>query len=155
MYESLDGRQQRGMAEDNQTDKNVNSEPVDEPDRPVETQRRARGRPPGSKNKPKQVTTIVRRSNRLSAPDHQDLEDQFINAIQGRQDISMTLMTNKERADMELSIKLRNEGVIKTPGSPFEQSQDKKIEGLIAKGVFDFVQYDPSTMQEYASSIHA
>jgi hypothetical protein len=55
----------------------------------------------------------------------------------------MALMTSKERADMELSIKLRNEGVITTPGSPFEQSQNKEIEGLIARGVFDFVQYDP------------
>jgi hypothetical protein len=53
-------------------------------------------------------------------------------------------MTNKEQADMELSVKLREEGTITTPGLPFEQSQTKEIEGLIARGVFEFVQYDPS-----------
>jgi len=56
----------------------------------------------------------------------------------------MVFMTNKEQADMELSTKLRQEGVITTPGLPFEQSQTKEIEGLIAKGVFEFVQYNPS-----------
>jgi hypothetical protein len=54
----------------------------------------------------------------------------------------MALMTNKERADIELSIKLRNEGVITTPRLPFNQSRNEEIEGLIARGVFDFVQYD-------------
>jgi hypothetical protein len=52
-------------------------------------------------------------------------------------------MTNKEQVDIELSTKLRQEGVITTPRLPFEQSQIKEIEGLIAKGVFEFVQYDP------------
>jgi hypothetical protein len=85
----------------------------------------------------------VRRSTRRNAANHQDLEDQFINAILEEQDVSMALMTNKERADMELSIKLRNEGVITTPGLPFDQSRNEEIEGLIARGVFDFLQYDP------------
>ncbi|KAJ6114229.1 hypothetical protein N7486_000007 [Penicillium sp. IBT 16267x] len=104
-------------------DENVDPEPTDEPDEPVETQRRRRGRPLGSKNKPKQQT-IVRRSNRRNAPDHQDLEDQFVNAIQEGRDVSIALMTKKEL--------------------PFEQSQNKEIKGLIAKGVFDFVQYNPT-----------
>ncbi|KAJ6039209.1 hypothetical protein N7460_007241 [Penicillium canescens] len=104
--------------------------------------RRGRGQPPDPKNKPKPQAS-VRRSTRRKAADLQDVEDQFINAIQEGQDVSMVPMTNKERADMELSIKLRNESVITTPGSPFEQSQNKEIEGLIARGVFDFVQYDP------------
>ncbi|KAF7122850.1 hypothetical protein CNMCM5793_000960 [Aspergillus hiratsukae] len=73
-----------------------------------------------------------------------DLEDQFLNAIQEGKEVSMALMTNKEQADMELSIKLRNEGVITTPGLPFEQSQNKEIKGLIAKGMFNFIQYDPA-----------
>ncbi|KAJ5582012.1 polyprotein [Penicillium sp. DV-2018c] len=68
----------------------------------------------------------------------------FINAIQEEQDVPMALMTIKERADMELSIKLRNEGVIPNPGLPFEQSRHKEIEGLTAKEVFDFIQYDPT-----------
>ncbi|KAJ6019518.1 hypothetical protein N7522_001585 [Penicillium canescens] len=104
--------------------------------------RRGQGQPPDPKNKPKPQAS-VRRSTRRKAADLQDVEDQFINAIQEGQDVSMAPMTSKERADMELSIKLRNESVITTPGSPFEQSQNKEIEGLIARGVFDFVQYDP------------
>ena len=138
-----EGAQRRVVADDDQVDQNIDAEPTDEPEKPIVIQRRGRGRPPGSKNKPKKQATI-RRSNRRNAADHQDLEDQFINAIQEGRDVSMALMTSKERADMELSIKLRNEGVITTPGLPFEQSQNKEIEGLIAKGVFEFVQYDPT-----------
>ncbi|KAF7174588.1 hypothetical protein CNMCM6106_009330 [Aspergillus hiratsukae] len=137
-----DEGQRHVVAEDDQVDRNSDAEATEEPEKPVEIQQRGRGRPPGSKNKPKQQAT-VRRSNRQKAANHQDLEDQFINAIQEGKEVSMALMTNKERADMELSVKLRNEGVITTPGLPFEQSQNKEIEGLIAKGVFDFVQYDP------------
>lgn len=104
--------------------------------------RRGRERPPDPKNKPKPQAS-VRRNTRRKAADLQDVKDQFINAILDEQDVSMALMTNKERADMELSIKLRNEGVITTPGLPFDQSRNEEIEGLIARGVFDFVQYDP------------
>jgi hypothetical protein len=138
-----EGGQRRVGAEDDQVDGTVDSEQVNEPDKPVEIQQRGRGRPPGSKNKPKPQTT-VRRSTRRNPTHHQDLEDQFINAIWEGQDVTMALMTNKERADMELSIKLRNDGVITTPGLPFDQSRNEEIEGLIARGVFDFVQYDPS-----------
>jgi hypothetical protein len=48
-------------------------------------------------------------------------------------------MTNKEQADIELSVKLREEGTITTSGLLFEQSQTNEIEGLIARGVFEFV----------------
>jgi hypothetical protein len=51
----------------------------------------------------------------------------------------MAFMTSKEQADMELSAKLREEDMITASGSLFEQSQNKKIEGLIARGVFEFV----------------
>jgi hypothetical protein len=56
----------------------------------------------------------------------------------------MTFMTRKEQADMELSLKLRKDGVITTPGGPFEKSQQQEIDGLVARGVFEFVQYDPN-----------
>jgi hypothetical protein len=55
----------------------------------------------------------------------------------------MTFMSRKEQADMELSTKLRAEGIMTTPGKPFEKSQQQEIDGLIAKGVFEFVRYDP------------
>jgi hypothetical protein len=48
-------------------------------------------------------------------------------------------MTNKEQADIELSVKLRKKGTIMTPRLLFEQSQTKEIKGLIIKGVFEFV----------------
>jgi hypothetical protein len=51
----------------------------------------------------------------------------------------MAFMTNKEQADIELLIKLREKGTITTLGLPFEQSQTNEIEGLIARGVFEFV----------------
>ncbi|KAJ5754195.1 hypothetical protein N7533_003738 [Penicillium manginii] len=135
-----EGEQQHISAE-SQVDEPIDTKHTDEPNKMVKTQRQGRERPPGSKNKPKPQIT-VRRSTRRNTADYQDLKDQFINAIQEEQDISMALMTNKERADIELSIKLRNEGVITTPRLPFNQSRNEEIEGLIARGVFDFVQYD-------------
>jgi hypothetical protein len=95
-------------------------------------------------NKPKPKLTAVRRSSRQHVPsrqfiDSQDFEDQFINAIKKEQEISIVFITTKEQADIQLSAKLRQEGVITTPGLLFEQSQTKEIEGLIAKGVFEFV----------------
>jgi hypothetical protein len=53
-------------------------------------------------------------------------------------------MTRKEQADMELAIKLQKDGVITTLGDLFKRSQQQKINGLIARGVFEFVQYDPN-----------
>jgi hypothetical protein len=54
----------------------------------------------------------------------------------------MVFMTCKEQADIELAIKLRKDGVITTPGSLFKGSQRQEINGLIARRVFKFVQYD-------------
>jgi hypothetical protein len=51
-------------------------------------------------------------------------------------------MTSKEQADMELSKKLCQEGIITTPGKPFEESQWQEINSLVANGVFEFIQYD-------------
>ena len=51
----------------------------------------------------------------------------------------MAFMTNKEQADIELLVKLREEGTIITLGLLFEQSQTIEIEGLIIRGIFEFV----------------
>jgi hypothetical protein len=56
--------------------------------------------------------------------------------------VSMTFLTRKEQADMELSVKLRKDGVITTPEGLFERSQRQEIDGLITRGVFEFVQYN-------------
>jgi heterodisulfide reductase subunit A-like polyferredoxin len=53
-------------------------------------------------------------------------------------------MTHKEQADIELAIKLRKDGVITTLEDLFKRSQQQEINDLIARGVFEFVQYDPN-----------
>jgi hypothetical protein len=52
---------------------------------------------------------------------------------------SMAFMTSKEQVDIELSIKLQQEGVITTLGKPFKKSQQQEIKGLITNGVFEFI----------------
>ncbi len=51
-------------------------------------------------------------------------------------------ITIKEQADYELSLKLRQQGIITTSGEPFEQSNRKEINTLVARRVFAFEQYD-------------
>ena len=80
---------------------------IDQPVRPDQPVKRGRGRPKGSKNKPKPSRD----------------EDSFV--------------TGKEQADQELSLKLRNEGKITTPGAPFEASDRQEIDNLIGRGVFN------------------
>jgi hypothetical protein len=53
------------------------------------------------------------------------------------------LIRGKERADQELSLELRKQGKITTPGTPFEVSDKQEIDNLIGKDVFNFEQYDP------------
>jgi hypothetical protein len=48
------------------------------------------------------------------------MDDQFISAIQEGQEICMAFITNKEQADIELLIKLREEGTITTSGLLFK-----------------------------------
>jgi hypothetical protein len=56
----------------------------------------------------------------------------------------MAFITNKEQANIELLVKLREEGTITTPRLLFKQSQTIEIKGLIARGIFEFVQYNLS-----------
>jgi hypothetical protein len=55
---------------------------------------------------------------------------------------STAYITTKEKADYELSLKLRQEGIITTSGEPFELSDKKEIDALVARRVFAFEQYD-------------
>ena len=52
-------------------------------------------------------------------------------------------ITRKEQADQDLSLQLRQKGVITTLGKPFEASDRQEIDGLVTKGVFEFVPYNP------------
>jgi len=109
---------------------------------PSQTQSpRPRGRPKGAKNKPKDVATIRRNPDR-EAKEH----DHFVTAFMNQDDIDEAFLTNKEMLDRELSKKLREQGLITTPGQPFEESRRQEIDGLMAKGVFELIPYDPDTM---------
>jgi hypothetical protein len=56
--------------------------------------------------------------------------------------VSEIFLTAKEQADIDLAVRLRKDGVITTPGAPFEQSRKQEIAGLMARGVFEFKPYD-------------
>ena len=75
-------------------------------------QPRRRGRPAGSKNKPKAVASPT------------------------------AFIARREDDDLQLAIRLRNEGVITSPGAPYEGSDAIKIDDLINRGVFSFEKYD-------------
>jgi hypothetical protein len=51
-------------------------------------------------------------------------------------------MTQKEKSDYELALKLRRKGVITTPGEPFEESDHIEIKGLNTTRVFKYVEFD-------------
>jgi hypothetical protein len=91
------------------------------------------------KNKPRLAQHFV---EDINIEDLDDLDDQFVTAVIGEIEIPMSFMTRKEQADKDLSLKLREEGIITTPGAPFEASQKQEIKGLIAKGVFRFEEYN-------------
>jgi hypothetical protein len=55
-------------------------------------------------------------------------------------------LTQKETTDYDLSLKLRQQGIINTPGAPFEESDRTEIEALIANGIFE--------IQRYNSQVH-
>jgi len=75
--------------------------------------------------------------------DIEDFDDQFIAVLQENLPFDMSFMTNKEFADKEISRKFREQGIITTPGAPFEAAQKQEIDGLLASGVFEFVKWDP------------
>ena len=105
-------------------------------------QPRGRGRPKGSRNKPR-PNQHIRHSDRQSTNTSQGTDDdQFIAAATSEGKIFRAFMTRKEHADMDLALELRKRGTINTPGRPFEKAQQQEIEGLIARGVFEFMKYD-------------
>jgi hypothetical protein len=50
---------------------------------------------------------------------------------------------------LELLLKLYKKDVITNPRALFEVSQQQKIDGLIAQGVFEFVPYNQSYITEF------
>jgi hypothetical protein len=52
--------------------------------------------------------------------------------------LSTAFLSTKKESDLKLLLKLRKDGLIKTPGVLFEVSQKQEIEGLITRGMFSF-----------------
>ncbi|KAF6807096.1 hypothetical protein CPLU01_15834 [Colletotrichum plurivorum] len=57
---------------------------------------------------------------------------------------SSAFISAKEESDKALAKQLRGKGVITTSGEPFELSTRTEIDSLIARGVFEFVTFDPA-----------
>lgn len=68
-------------------------------------------------------------------------------------------LSKLEEQDTKLALELRKQGIITTPGAPFEASDKSEIDDLLARGVFEFVQYDPKIHGSYrlfkARMVHA
>jgi hypothetical protein len=52
-------------------------------------------------------------------------------------------LTQKEKDDYDIAVRYRREGIITTPGRPFEQSDRTEMDSLIANGTFQIQRYDP------------
>jgi hypothetical protein len=50
----------------------------------------------------------------------------------------IVFLSTKKESDLKLSLKLRKDNLIKTPGALFEASQKQEIKGLITRGIFSF-----------------
>jgi hypothetical protein len=48
----------------------------------------------------------------------------------------------KKKEDLELLLKLRQDGIINDPGLPFQASNKKEIDSLLAREVFAFEQFN-------------
>jgi hypothetical protein len=92
-------------------------------------------RPKRSRNKQRTENNKLRRSEQHLITEH---DNQFIVAVE-KDSVSMAFMTRKEQADIKLAIKLRKNSVIITLKDLFKRSQQQEIDGLITRGVFEFV----------------
>ncbi|KAI1001498.1 hypothetical protein K3495_g6700 [Podosphaera aphanis] len=88
-------------------------------------------------------TTEPRRGTRIRKP--KDFGN-FIMSIDNQVTISSfqtsNFLSSKEISDRDLSIRLRSEGKITTPGKPFEVSRKKEIEDLISQCIFEVISQD-------------
>jgi hypothetical protein len=104
--------------------------PVNKPvNKPVNVQHRNQGRPSVSRNKPQPAAT--RRSAWQHVVNLQDIDDQFINAVQEGQEISMAFITNKEQANIELSVKLGKKARLRLRDCYLSNPRPRRSKGLL------------------------
>jgi hypothetical protein len=60
------------------------------------------------------------------------------------QEYVSAFLTQKEKDDLALAVKLRADGVVTTPGNPFELSDRTEMESLMANGTFEVLKFDSS-----------
>lgn len=63
--------------------------------------------------------------------------------------ITVAYVSRKENDDGRLAIKLRQDGVITTPGLPFEESDKMEVDDLIGRGVFRFERWSRTRHGEH------
>ncbi len=63
--------------------------------------------------------------------------------------LSTAYIIAKERADYDLSLKLRKDSIITTPRKLFKLLDKKEIDALVTRGVFAFKQYDEYKHSSY------
>jgi hypothetical protein len=56
---------------------------------------------------------------------------------------TQAFLTEKEKGDLDLARQLRKDGIITTPGLPFEESDRTEMDALIANGTFEILKYNP------------
>ena len=101
-----------------------------------------RGRPLGSKNKPKVVTAV--NQNVSFDPTLKRIKDDGDSSNNDVVD-NETFVTAKEIAAYNLAVELRKKDIIKTPEELFKASNKAEIDALINANVFQFKLYDPDT----------
>ncbi|EKD20762.1 hypothetical protein MBM_01444 [Drepanopeziza brunnea f. sp. 'multigermtubi' MB_m1] len=89
----------------------------------------------------------IRRPPRQFYMEEEGFEERFEAFWQQKEAIKQeaqaeAFLTRKELSDKATAVKLRQEGKITTPGEPFQQSQRLELEGLMAREVFQLVQFD-------------
>lgn len=101
--------------------------PPDDLDLP---KRRLRGRPKGSKNRSTKFPEVL-----FEELTEGDCTTSFDSECE-------TFISAKEEADLKISLKLRKEGVINTPGEPFEAADRTEFNSLLERGVIKLEKYN-------------
>jgi hypothetical protein len=111
---------------------------------------------PYEEEEPRRQDDRVRRSGRTRRLPNRDIYDSYNFSAYSYADLDelatftvdqfddlAAYLTHKERADLDLAIKLRSEGVITAPGRPFEASIRTELQSLMDSRVFRIEQFNP------------
>ena len=63
---------------------------------------------------------------------------------EGTHERSTLFLTQKERENYDLAVRLREDGVITSAGPPFQESDREEIDQIVARGIVEFTRYSPT-----------